>query len=119
TGAIFTNANGVATSFDFGAGADTFTNSGLLVVGEPTLAASTLTVTGLESWNNSGRIVFGSSGTTMNAISDGQINDRVLASGTTFTGSGSSRLVMDADLGATSQTSCAVLAAADCLSLTG
>ncbi|MCE3288427.1 MAG: outer rane autotransporter barrel domain, partial [Caulobacter sp.] len=119
SGAIFTNAGGVATSFDFGAGADTFTNSGLLVVGEPTLAASTLTITNLEAWNNSGRIVFGSAGTDMTALSDGQINDRILASGATFTGSGSSRLVMDANLGATSQTSCAVLAAADCLSLTG
>jgi|GEM_PF-1758392 len=119
TGSIFTNAGGVATSFDFGAGADTFTNAGLLVVGEPAQAASTLTITGLETWNNSGRIVFGSSGTTLTAVSDGQINDRILASGTTFTGSGSSRLVMDANLGATTQTSCASLTAADCLSLTG
>lgn len=119
TGSIFTNAGGVATSWDFGAGADTFTNAGLLVVGEPTLAASTLTVTNLEAWNNSGRIVFGSSGTTLTAVSDGQINDRIIASGTTFTGSGSSRLVMDANLGATVQTSCATLTAADCFGLTG
>ena len=119
TGAIFTGAGGAATTIDFGAGADTFANSGLLVAGEPTLAASTLTLTGLESWNNSGRIVFGSSGTSLNALSDGQINDRILAAGTTFTGSGASRLVMDASLGATVQTGCAVLTAADCLGLTG
>jgi len=119
TGAIFTNANGVATSFDFGAGADTFTQAGLLVVGEPTLGASTLTITNLEAFNNSGRIVFGSSGTTLTAVSDGQINDSILAAGATFTGSGGSLLSMDANLGATTQTSCAVLAAADCLSLTG
>jgi len=109
----------VATSFDFGAGADVFANAGLLVVGEPTLGASTLTITGLETWNNSGRIVFGSTGTTLTAVSDGAIDDRILASGATFTGSGSSLLAMDANLGATTQTSCAVLAAADCLSLTG
>lgn len=119
TGSIFTNAGGVATSWDFGAGADTFANSGLLVVGEPTLAASTLTITGLETWNNSGRIVFGSAGNTIAAVSDGAIDDRILASGTTFNGSGSSRLVMDANLAAVTQTSCAVLSAADCLSLTG
>jgi len=116
TGVIFTNAGGAATSWDFGAGADTFTNAGTLVVGEPTLAASTLTITNLEAWNNSGRVVFGSSGAVS---SDGAIDDRILSAGTTFTGSGSSRLVMDANLGAVTQTSCAVLAAADCLSLTG
>ena len=119
TGAIFTNAGGVATTIDFGAGADTFANSGLLIVGEPALSASTLTLNGLETWNNSGRIVFGSSGTTLIALSDGQINDRILSPGTTFTGSGASRLVMDASLGATTQTSCAVLTAADCFGLTG
>jgi hypothetical protein len=119
TGAIFTNAGGANTSFDFGAGTDTFTQAGLLVVGEPTLGASTLTISNLEAFNNSGRIVFGSSGTTLTAVSDGQINDRILASGATFTGSGSSLLSMDADLGATVQTSCGTLTAADCLSLTG
>ncbi len=119
TGAIFTNAGGVATSFDFGAGVDTFTQAGLLVVGEPAQGASTLTITNLEALNNSGRIVFGSAGVDLTALSDGQINDRILASGTTFTGSGSSRLVMDASLGGVVQTSCAVLTAADCLSLTG
>jgi hypothetical protein len=119
TGSIFTNAGAAATTLDFGAGADTFANSGLLVVGEPAQGAATLTITGLETWTNSGRIVFGSSGTSMTAASDGQINDRILASGATFTGSGASRLVMDANLGATTQVSCAVLTAADCLSLTG
>lgn len=119
TGAIFTNAGGAATSFDFGAGADTFTQAGLLVVGEPTLGASTLTITNLEAFNNSGRIVFGSSGTNLSAVSDGATDDRILASGATFTGSGSSLLAMDAFLGATTQTSCGTLTAADCLSLTG
>lgn len=117
TGVIFTNAGGVATSWDFLGGAtDTFTNAGILVVGEPTLAASTLTISNLEIWNNSGRIVFGSSGTS---ASDGAIDDRILSSGTTFTGSGSSLLAMDANLGAVVQTSCGALTAADCFSLTG
>ena len=116
TGLIATNAGGVATSWDFLGGADTFTNAGTLVVGEPTLAASTLSIANLEVWNNSGRIVFGSSD---NVTSDNAANDRILAPGTTFNGTGNSRLVMDANLGAVSQASCATLAAADCLSLTG
>lgn len=117
SGVIFTNAGGVATSWDFGAGADTFTNAGILVVGEPTLAASTLTITNLEAWNNSGSIFFGSAGTT---ASDGQINDRIDMGSGTFTGSGNSRLFMDVNLGATPQASCGVLpTAADCFDLTG
>jgi hypothetical protein len=116
SGVIFTNAGGAATSWDFGAGADTFTNAGILVVGEPTLAASTLTITNLEAWNNSGSIFFGSSGTT---ASDGQINDRIDFGSGTFTGSGSSRLFMDVNLGAVTQTSCAALTAADCFDATG
>lgn len=116
TGLIATNAGGVATSWDFLGGADRFVNSGTLVVGEPSLAASTLTISNLETWNNSGRVVFGSSN---NVASDNAANDRILAPGTTFNGTGNSRLVMDANLGAISQTSCATLAAADCLSLTG
>jgi hypothetical protein len=117
TGTIFTNAGGVATSWDFLGGADLFTNSGVLVVGEPTLAGSVLTITNLETWNNSGSIFFGSSNST---TSDGQTNDAIIADGaTTFTGSGNSRLFMDANLGAVTQASCAALAAADCLSLKG
>jgi hypothetical protein len=119
TGIIFTNAGAAATSFDFGAGSDTFANSGELIVGEPAQGAATLTITNLETWNNSGRIVFGSSGTTLTAASDGFTNDRIIATGTTFNGTGSSRLVMDAFLGATTQTSCAALTAADCFNLTG
>jgi hypothetical protein len=116
TGTIFTNAGGVATSWDFLGGSDTFANSGTLVVGEPTLAASTLTITNLETWNNSGTIVFGSSGSVN---SDLAADDRIFAANTTFNGTGSSKLVMDANLGALVQTSCAVLNGADCLSLTG
>lgn len=120
TGAIFTNSGGVATSFDFGAGADTFTQAGLLVVGEPAQGAATLTITGLEAWNNSGSIAFGSSATTLaGANSDGFINDKIVSTGTTFTGSGNSRLFMDVNLGAVTQGSCAALTAADCLDLTG
>jgi hypothetical protein len=116
TGVIYTNAGGVATSWDFLGGADTFANAGILVVGEPTLAASTLTISNLEAWNNSGTVVFGSSGT---AASDLAADDRILSAGTTFTGSGASKLVMDANLGALTQVSCAVLNGADCLGLVG
>lgn len=121
TGVIFTNAGGVATSFDFGAGADTFTQAGLLVVGEPAQGAATLTITNLEAWNNSGSIAFGSSATTLaGAASDGFANDKIDMGSGTFTGSGNSRLFMDANLGAVTQTDCSVaLTAADCFDLTG
>ncbi|MFY7851136.1 MAG: autotransporter domain-containing protein, partial [Brevundimonas sp.] len=102
----------------FGAGADVFNNSALLVVGEPAEGASTLTVSNLEAWNNSGRIVFGSAGTTITAVSDGFTNDRIVSTtATTFTGSGASRLVMDANLAQITQTGCGTLTAADCFGL--
>jgi hypothetical protein len=64
-------------------------------------------------------VVFGSSGTSLTAASDGAGNDAIFAPGATFTGSGSSLLVMDANLGALTQTSCTANTVADCLSLTG
>lgn len=115
TGSIFTNAGGAVTTWDFGAGNDIFNNAGLLVVGEQTTAASTLAFAALERWNNSGRVMFGLSGTAL----DGLANDRILAPGALFTGSAGSLLVMDVNLGATAQTGCGALTAADCLDLTG
>jgi hypothetical protein len=113
-----------ATTFAFGADTgvaprDVFNNSGRLVSGE-TAGASTLTITGLETFNNSGSVFFGSlNGTT----SDGETNDRIVmsgtAGGTAFVGSGASRLFMDANLGTATQTSCAAATVADCLSLPG
>lgn len=114
-----------ATTFDFGADTgvaprDSLINSGVIVAGETT-GASTFTLTGLETFANSGTIAFGSldGGLT----SDGQTNDRIVSTGTgvgtAFTASGSSLFLIDANLGATTQTSCAAAVVADCLSLPG
>src|SRR5206468_3297319 len=95
-------------------------NSGTVIAGETT-GASTFTLTGLETFNNSGTIFFGSlnGGTS----SDGQTNDRIVMTatggGTAFVGSGNSLLVFDANLGVTAQTNCAAAVTADCLSLPG
>lgn len=113
-----------ATILDFGADTgvaprDVFNNSGRLVAGE-TAGASTLTITGLETFNNSGSVFFGSLNGTS---SDGETNDRVVMSGTgggtAFVGSGASTLFMDANLGVATQTGCAAATVADCLSLPG
>jgi hypothetical protein len=109
------------TTIDFGADTglaprDVFTNSGRLVAGE-TSGAALLTLSGLETFNNSGTIFFGSldGGLT----SDGQTNDRIVMTGTNFVGSGASVLAMDVNLGVTGQASCAAAVVADCLSLPG
>lgn len=121
TGLIATSG---ATSFGFGpdtgvAPRDVLTNAGRIVVGE-TAGASTLTITGLERFNNSGLILLGSlNGTT----TDGQTNDRLVISGTgggtTFVGSTGSIIALDAFLGAASQTNCSAATVADCVSLPG
>ncbi|MDB5431849.1 MAG: autotransporter outer rane beta-barrel protein [Caulobacter sp.] len=114
-----------ATTYDFAgdtavAPRDVFSNSGRLVAGETT-GASTFTVAGLETFNNSGSVFFGSldAGTT----SDGQTNDRIVMTGTgggtAFVGSGAGALFMDANLGVATQTNCAAAVTADCLSLPG
>ncbi|MFZ4604950.1 MAG: beta strand repeat-containing protein [Caulobacter sp.] len=121
TGLIATSG---ATTFSFGpdtgvAPRDVLTNAGRIVVGETT-GASTLTITGLERFNNSGLILLGSlNGTT----TDGQTNDRLVISGTgggtTFVGSTGSVIGLDAFLGSAAQTGCAAATVADCVSLPG
>jgi hypothetical protein len=110
-GTIYT---GAATTLAFGAGTDSVNNTGKIIAGELT-GASTLTITGLETLNNNGGIWFGSlnSGST----TDGQINDAILASGTTLGGTGT--LYMDANLSTVTQAGCASLTAADCLQVSG
>ncbi len=117
SGLIATNSGGAATSMDFGAGNDTFNNlnSGVLTIGEPVLAASALTLTNLEAFNNSGLILLGSAN---NLTSDGQTNDQLLAGISVFTGSGNSTIALDASLGAASQTSCTIASSvADCIAI--
>jgi hypothetical protein len=113
SGTIYT---GAATTLAFGAGTDVVTNnaSGKIIAGELT-GASTLTITGLETLTNNGKIWFGSqnSGST----TDGQINDSIIASGTTLGGTGT--LLMDVNLSNVTQTGCASLTAADCLQVSG
>jgi len=120
-GLIATNG---ATTFDFGADTgvaprDVLTNAGRIVVGE-TAGASTFTITGLERFNNSGLILLGS---TTGTTSDGEINDRLVISGTgggtTFVGSTGSVIALDAFLGSTGQTTCLATVVADCVSLPG
>ncbi len=113
-----------ATTIDFGADTgvaprDVFNNSGRLATGEAA-GASTLTITGLETFNNSGSVIFGSLNGTS---SDGETNDRIVMTGTgggtAFVGSGASTLILDANLGSAAQASCAAASVADCLSLPG
>ena len=112
---IATNAGGMATTLDFSAGTDTFNNRGILAVGEGTQAAATLTITNLESWNNSGLVLFGANGDYTGT--DGVANDRIIAA-TNFTGSGTSTLGMDVDFTGT-QGACSAAVIADCLDLRG
>ncbi|HEX6859060.1 MAG TPA: autotransporter outer membrane beta-barrel domain-containing protein [Caulobacteraceae bacterium] len=114
--------------FNFGAGADTFNNAGRLIVGR--IASSTylintpssLQLLNLETFNNTGLIVMGSlfdeSGHDGD-ISDGQANDRLLAPGVAFTGSGDSRIVMDVFLDDETKADCSTQTVADCIDFTG
>jgi hypothetical protein len=122
TGLIATSG---ATTFAFLGGTDSISNAGTVIVGETT-GASTLTVTksaGTVALNNSGTIIMGSlNGTT----TDGQTNDQILdqGAGMAFVSSGSSRLMIDAYLGAgaDAQTACGSTPAtyagfADCIAI--
>ena len=114
--------SGAATTLDFQSGSDIFANAGVLAVGEGP-GAATLTTAGLETWNNSGRVLFGAdAGFT---TSDGEANDRVVTAAT-FTGvipdffsaPSDSTLVMDVDFTG-AQDDCGAAVAADCLDLRG
>lgn len=69
---------------DFGAGTDRLTNTGTLLVLPSTAAAGTVTLTGLETFNNSGLI----------DLRNGHAGD-VLSTAGTFTGTGNSTLGID------------------------
>ncbi len=106
-------------SIDFGSGADTFSMSG-------TLTLNGTTFSNLEAFNNSGLILMGVARTGSQvleidwATSDRVADDRLSMPGTTFTGSGSSRIVMDVALSTGVQQGCETLTGiADCLDLRG
>lgn len=98
------------------ASAETLTNSGVLSLGAASNDVATLT--GLQSFNNSGLIVLGGGGTTS---SNGLAGTRIMAPGADFVGSGASRIALDATLGLIEQDSCPQSATvlADCLNLAG
>ncbi len=79
------NAN---SSSDFGAGADVFNNSGTLRVLGQSATAGTVTLTGLETFNNSGLV----------DLRNGHVGD-VLALPGTYTGTGAAQLGLDVNLG--------------------
>lgn len=132
-GIIGTNASGAATSFAFGDGDDLFNMGGTLAVGEGEEAAATLQITGLEIWDNAGRVLFGVDpdlfvGPDRPIASDGVTNDRIVAQGAAFNGTtisspnlssfNSSIFVMDVDFAA-DQLDCSAAVTADCLDLRG
>jgi trimeric autotransporter adhesin len=83
---VFSNAaagrfNAVGTS-DFGAGDDSFRNAGLFT------AFSSATITGLESFNNTGLV----------DLRDGATGDVLTLTGSTFTGGAGSQLGLDVSL---------------------
>jgi len=126
-GRIQASAGGVASTLDFGAGTNAFNHFGQLAVGGGAAGASTLTMTGLPTWNNSGIVLFGFD--EINGTSDGAADDRIVSAGTLFTGITTpeiiggtrfsfSQLMMDADFSA-DQSSCVAAVSADCLDLRG
>ena len=123
-----------STTLDFGGGTDTFSNAGYLMSGERELSpffaqqgASVTTLTGLESFTNSGSIYLGlelpnGGPFTAGTVADAAIDDVLRMTGGTFTGTGSGRVVFDINSSA-SQANCTdrdadgFLPGADCLDL--
>jgi hypothetical protein len=79
------NAN---SSSDFGAGNDVFNNSGTLRVLGTSATAGTVTLTGLEAFNNSGLV----------DLRNGHVGDVLVLPGT-YTGSGAAQLGLDVNVG--------------------
>jgi hypothetical protein len=134
--ALSSNASSF-TTFDFGAGNDRFVNVGTLALGissasdvfDPKLPNPIpYSFLGLETFENSGTILLGSSYPYGRQIDgrllfddapDGMYSQRWSMPGTDFVGNEGSRLMMDFDLTAGAQVSCADLTAADCFDLAG
>jgi hypothetical protein len=83
-------------SQDFGAGTDTFNNSGTFAVLPGTATAGTVSLTGLEAFNNSGTV----------DLRNGHAGD-VLNTSSTFAGAGNSALGIDVAFGTAGATSLA------------
>lgn len=107
----------VASRVDFGSGDDAFNNAGRLSVGRGR-ANGNLTLSNLETFNNSGEIILGG------PLADvpGSITNRLIMPGTHFVGLEGSRIALDVSLdGFLTQESCPVSGArqADCINLAG
>jgi hypothetical protein len=89
SGTFNANANN-----DFGAGNDTFNNSGTFRVLPTSAVAGTVTLAGLEAFNNSGSIT----------LLNGHTGDNLVIPGT-YTGTGAAALAVDVNLGTTPTTS--------------
>lgn len=119
TGVIATTST---TTFNFGDGNDQLTNAGRLIIDRASTAAGTLTLSGLETFDNSGLILLGSKFANVGDAgveSDRTANDMLSAQGVAFTGSDGSRIAMDAMLAGVTQADCSSLDAADCVDFTG
>jgi outer membrane autotransporter protein len=81
----------VAANPDFGAGADVFANSGIVTVGSGATAAVSPSFVGLETFTNAGGTI---------SLVNGRVGDTLTLPGT-FSGTGNSRLAVDAQLGTT------------------
>lgn len=115
TGFITTTA--LSSTIDFGQATGVLNNGGRLVVGD-VAGAATLTLSGVDTWANTGYVVFGG---TFEGETDGEANDRIVlvnSTAATFTGSNVSTVIMDVDFSA-SQASCVAAITADCLDLRG
>lgn len=122
---VHTTAEGIISAdldgtIDFGGGVDHYLNEGRLSIGT-TGPAATLTLTGLETFENSGLIILGPGTTEPGSYrgSDGQVGAGLIAQGVAFTGSGDSRIALDANLSSLTQADCATASVADCLDFTG
>jgi hypothetical protein len=114
------------TTIDFGAGDDRLVNTGRLITEVWLIwGPGHMTLSNLETFENSGLILLGSEflgiaeGAT-GLISDGSTTDRLIAHGVDFIGSGDSRIGLDVDLADITQADCSVTpVAADCVDFTG
>jgi hypothetical protein len=132
TGYIGLANGGVATTVAFGTGTNTLNNAGTIIAGEgmvasahtsgPNATPAVTTITGTATFNNTGTLILGSASTSAaGATSDRSIDSVVLATHTTFGGTG--HVALDANLWSDTQSAAAcggaALTAADCLVVAG
>ncbi len=125
-GAVTLNSTGIlaagpgVSSIDFGTGG-AMTTGGRVAVGAGAEGAASLTLTDLDTWTNSGRVLFGVNDDLSG--SDGMANDRIAAQGAAFEGAVNiagrplGALYMDVNFAA--QPDCSAAVGADCLDLDG